>query len=237
MCYKADSVSRNDLCAVIPAFRAAPTLGAVVGGVRRHLARVVVVDDGSDDATAEVARAAGAEVLSLDRNRGKGFALRQGIARALADGPEAIVLLDADGQHDPDDLPAFLAAWDERRPDLVIGCRLEDRSEIPSARFWTNYIGSRILTWMTGFELLDSQSGYRLLSAELARRLELTADGYAIESEMLIKAARIGARLEHVRVRTIYNDAGSHFRPVLDTFRISCASIYFKVFDDDVRRS
>jgi glycosyltransferase involved in cell wall biosynthesis len=230
-------VSRTDLCAVIPAFRAEPTLGAVVDGVRRHLARVVVVDDGSDDATAEVARAAGAEVVSLDRNRGKGYALRQGIARALAGEPGAILLLDADGQHDPDDLPAFLRAWDDRHPDLVIGCRLEDRSDIPPARFWTNYIGSRILTWMTGFELLDSQSGYRLLSAALARRLGLTADGYAIESEMLIKAARRGARLEHVRVRTIYNDAGSHFRPVLDTFRISCASIYFKVFDDEARRT
>jgi glycosyltransferase involved in cell wall biosynthesis len=228
-------VSRTDLCAVIPAYRAAPTLGAVVDGTRRHLARVVVVDDGSDDATAEVARAAGAEVLVLDRNRGKGHALRQGIARALVGEPEALVLLDADGQHHPDDLPVFLRAWDERRPDLVIGCRLEDRRDIPPARFWTNYVGSRILSWMTGFELLDSQSGYRLLSAALARRLGLTADGYAVESEMLIKAARRGARLEHVRVRTIYNDAGSHFRPVLDTFRISCASIYFKVFDDEGR--
>jgi glycosyltransferase involved in cell wall biosynthesis len=230
-------VSRTDLCAVIPAFRAEPTLGAVVDGVRRHVARVVVVDDGSDDATADVARAAGAEVLVLGRNRGKGYALRQGVARALAGEPRAIVLLDADGQHHPDDLPVFLRAWDERRPDLLIGCRLEDRSDIPPARFWTNYIGSRVLSWMTGFELLDSQSGYRLLSADLARRLELTADGYAVESEMLIKAARSGARLEHVRVRTIYNDAGSHFRPVLDTFRISCASIYFKVFDDEARRA
>lgn len=220
---------------MIPAYRAEPTLGAVVDGARRHLARVVVVDDGSDDATAEVARAAGAEVLVLERNRGKGFALRQGISRALAGEPRAIVLLDADGQHHPDDLPVFLRAWDERRPDLVIGCRLEDRRDIPPARFWTNYIGSRVLSWMTGFELLDSQSGYRLLSAALARGLGLTADGYAIESEMLIKAARRGARLEHVRVRTIYNDAGSHFRPVLDTFRISCASIYFKVFDDEGR--
>jgi glycosyltransferase involved in cell wall biosynthesis len=228
-------VSRTDLRAVIPAFRAAATLGAVVEGTRRHLARVVVVDDGSDDTTAEVARAAGAEVVVLDRNRGKGYALRQGIARALAGGPAALVLLDADGQHHPDDLPVFLRAWDERRPDLVIGCRLEDRREIPPARFWTNYIGSRILSWMTGFELFDSQSGYRLLSSGLASRLGLTADGYAIESEMLIKAARLGARLEHVRVRTIYNDAGSHFRPVLDTFRISCASIYFKVFDDEGR--
>jgi hypothetical protein len=85
---------------------------------------------------------------------------------------------------------------------------------------------------MTGFELEDSQSGYRLLAAPLARRLDLVSSGYAVESEMLIKAARLGARLEHVRIRTIYNDAGSHFRPVLDTYRISRASIYFKVFDD-----
>jgi glycosyltransferase involved in cell wall biosynthesis len=228
-------VSRTDLCAVIPAFQAEGTLGAVVAGTSHHLSRVVVVDDGSRDATARVAREAGAEVVVLERNRGKGFALRTGIERALAAGPEAIVLLDADGQHHPDDLPAFLAAWDARHPDLVIGCRLEDRRDIPPARFWTNYIGSRILSWMSGYELLDSQSGYRLLSAGLARSLGLSADGYAIESEMLIKAARRGARLEHVRVRTIYNDAGSHFRPVLDTFRISCASIYFKVFDDESR--
>lgn len=228
-------MSRTDLCAVIPAFRAEGTLAAVVAGTLHHLARVVVVDDGSRDATERVAREAGAEVVVLDRNRGKGFALRTGIDRALESGPEAIVLLDADGQHHPDDLPAFLAAWDARRPDLVIGCRLEDRREIPPARFWTNYIGSRILSWMTGFELLDSQSGYRLLSSGLATSLTLRADGYAVESEMLIKAARRGARLEHVRVRTIYNDAGSHFRPVLDTFRISCASIYFKVFDDEGR--
>ena len=114
----------------------------------------------------------------------------------------------------------------------MIGARLADREQIPSARFWTNYIGSRVLSWMTGAELEDSQSGYRLLSASLARRLRLRSDGYPIESEMLIKAARLAARFEHVRVSTIYNDEGSHFRPVLDTFRISCAAIYFKVFDD-----
>lgn len=217
---------------MIPAYDAAVTVGEVVAGVLRHLARVVVVSDGSRDDTATRARAAGAEVEELPANRGKGFALRRGLELALAGEPQAIVLLDADAQHDPDDLPQLIAAWDRARPDLVIGSRLEDSETIPGARFWTNYIGSRILSWMTGRELLDSQSGYRLLGARLAARLALTADGYAIESEMLIKAARLGARIEHVRVRTIYNDAGSHFRPVLDTFRISCASIYFKVFDD-----
>ncbi len=230
------AVNRKDLSVVVPAYQCERTVGEVVQGVLRHVESVVVVDDGSRDRTGEVARAAGAEVLTLERNRGKGYALRAGIERALAAGAEALLLLDADGQHDPADLPSFLAAWDARRPDLIIGVRLEDRRDIPPARFWTNYIGSRILSWMSGFELLDSQSGYRLISAALARRMPLRSDGYAIESEMLIRAARLGARLEHVRVRTIYNDGGSHFRPVFDTFRISCAAIYFKVFDDSDAR-
>ncbi len=223
---------RSDIVAVIPAYDAAASVGEVVAGVLEQLTRVVVVSDGSRDDTARVARAAGAEVEELPANRGKGFALRRGIAIALSGGPDALVLLDADAQHDPGDLPALVDSWDRARPELVIGCRLADPARIPGVRFWTNYIGSRILSWMTGRELLDSQSGYRLLDARLAARLPLRADGYAIESEMLIKAARLGARFEHVRVRTIYNEHGSHFRPVLDTFRISCASIYYKVFDD-----
>jgi hypothetical protein len=103
---------------------------------------------------------------------------------------------------------------------------------IPAARFWTNYIGSRVLSWMTGLELDDSQSGLRLLAADLARRLRLEADGYAIESEMLLKAARLGARVAQVPVRAIYDGVPSHFRPLRDTVRISCAAIYYKVFDD-----
>jgi glycosyltransferase involved in cell wall biosynthesis len=222
----------NDIVGVIPAYQCAATVGAVVRGARRHLDRIVVVDDGSSDRTGEVAREAGADVVRLPVNGGKGAALRAGIAHALRGGAAALVLLDADGQHDPADLPRFLDAWRARRPDLVVGCRLADRATMPGARYWTNYIGSRVLSWMTGVELADSQSGYRLIAAGVARDLALRSCGYAVESEMLIKAARLGARIEQVTVRTIYNGNGSHFRPVLDTFRISCASIYFKVFDD-----
>jgi len=221
--------------AVIPAFDCEATVEEVVRGALAHLGRVVVVDDGSRDATGRVAAEAGADVERLPENRGKGFALRRGLELALAGGPDAVALLDADGQHDPADLPAFLERWDDAsapRPDLLIGARLHDRSVIPAARYWTNYIGSRILSRMTGLELEDSQSGYRLLAAPLARRLGLVSDGYAIESEMLLKAARLGARVEHVRARTIYNGSGSHFQPIRDTVRISVASIYFKVFDE-----
>ncbi len=223
---------RSDVIAVIPAYRCAQSIGPVVEGVRRHLERVVVVDDGSADGTAAAASAAGANVVSLAQNRGKGAALSAGISAALALEPAAVLLLDGDGQHDPADVPALVAPWERGEADLVIGSRWAGRAIIPGARYWTNYIGSRVLSWMTGVELFDSQSGYRLLDAELARRLELRSRRYAVESEIVIKAVRLGARLAHVPVRTIYGDQPSHFRPVLDTVRISCAAIYFKVFDD-----
>lgn len=225
---------RSDLCAVIPAYQCEATIGAVVAGVRRHLADVWVVDDGSTDATAERAAGAGARVERLADNGGKGTALRHGVACALRAGPAAILLLDGDGQHDPDDVPRFAAAWDAGAGDLIMGNRWENVAVIPGLRYWTNYIGSRVLTRMTGRELVDSQSGYRLLSSSLLARLGLKSRRYAIETEMLIKAARLGARFAYVPVRTIYGGQASHFRPVHDTFLISCAAIYFKVFDDDL---
>jgi glycosyltransferase involved in cell wall biosynthesis len=223
---------RFDAAAVIPAYNCDRTIGPVVEAARRHVGAVVVIDDGSADGTAAAARQAGARVESLHANRGKGFALRRGIEAALALAPRAIVLLDGDGQHDAAEIPTLLAAWEGGAGDLVIGTRWSDPAAIPAARYWTNYVGSRILSWMTGTELLDSQSGFRLLAGDLARRLSLRSDGYAIESEMLIKAARLGARIGHVPVRAIYDGCPSHFRPVTDTFLISCEAIYFKVFDD-----
>ncbi|MEO7975033.1 MAG: glycosyltransferase family 2 protein [Thermoanaerobaculia bacterium] len=223
---------REDIVAVIPAFECEATIGEVVAGARRFLADVVVVSDGSRDDTAGRAAAAGAHVDVLPENRGKGYALRRGIDLALERGPAALLLLDGDGQHDPGDIPALLSVWDAGGADLVVGSRLQDSRRIPPARYWTNYIGTRILTWMSELQLEDSQSGYRLLSSALARRMRLRSDGYEIESEMLIKAGKAGAQLRHVAVRTIYNDEESHFRPLTDTLRIALAAIQFKVEDE-----
>ncbi len=222
---------RSDVVAVIPAFRCEGSIGQVVTGVLRHTARVVVVDDGSEDETSNVASRAGAEVERFERNQGKGAALRRGIDIALEGDPEAVLLLDADGQHAPEDIPALLAAWDRGDGQLVVGTRLADRAAIPGPRYWTNVIGSRILSLVTGYRLEDSQSGYRLLDASLLRALDLRSRGYAVESEMLIKAAKQKASLAQVRVRTIYEEGGtSHFRPFLDTWRIFASSVYFKLF-------
>jgi glycosyltransferase involved in cell wall biosynthesis len=223
---------RSDIVAVIPAYQCSPTIARVVAGARQHVTTVIVVDDGSSDGTGELARTAGAQVETLPRNRGKGFALRRGLEVALGLEPAAIVLLDGDAQHDTAEIPRLIDAWSKGQGDLVVGSRWGDAEAIPRVRYWTNYIGSRILSWMAGVELLDSQSGFRLLAGPLVRRLGLTADGYAIESEMLIKAARLGARISHAPVRAIYEGSASHFRPILDTTRICCSAIYYKVFQD-----
>jgi glycosyltransferase involved in cell wall biosynthesis len=222
---------RQDVVAVIPAYDCAASIGRVVAEMRRHLETVLVIDDGSTDATAAVAESAGARVHRLPANQGKGAALLRGIELALEGEPAAVLLLDGDGQHDAADAPAFLAAWDAGAGDLVVGSRMSSPEAIPAARYWTNRIGSRVLSWMTGWEVEDSQSGYRLVGAELLRRLPLASRGYAVESEVLIKAAHRGARLAQVPIRTIYEGNPSHYRPVLDTVRISLWSIYWKAFD------
>jgi len=223
---------RQDVVAVIPAYDCFSSIGRVVAELRRHVARVVVVDDGSRDGTSRAAADAGAEVHRFEENRGKGAALSEGIRIALEADPAAVLLLDGDGQHDAADAPALLAAWDAGAGDLVVGSRMSRPEAIPAERYWTNRIGSRILSFMTGWEIEDSQSGYRLLSAELLRRMPLASRGYAVESEMLIKAAHRGARLAQVPIRTIYEGGPSHYRPVLDTVRISLWSVYWKAFDD-----
>jgi glycosyltransferase involved in cell wall biosynthesis len=217
--------------ALIPAYQAEATVGDVVRGARRHVDRVLVVDDGSTDRTGERAAEAGAEVLRLPENSGKGSALRAGLERILTSDATHVVFLDADGQHDPDHLPAVLGA--ARQGDsFVIGSRVARPEETPAVRYRTNEIGSRILTRMTGHEVEDGQSGYRVIAADILRRLKLNARGYLIETEILLKAARHVGGFRHVPVRAIYGGP-SHYRPFRDTWIISWGAVYYKVFETD----
>jgi len=216
--------------ALVPAYQAHATVGAVVRGLLRHVSRVVVVDDGSTDATSDEAARAGAEVLRLPANCGKGGALRAGLRHVLPDDPTHVAFVDADGQHDPEDLPRLLDAAREG-DDFVIGSRMSGENGIPPVRYRTNEIGSRILTRMTGHDVEDGQSGYRVIAASVLRRLCLSSKGYSIETEMLLKAAPHVRRLRHVPVRAIYDSAGSHYRPFRDTWVISWGAVYYKVFE------
>ena len=154
------------IVALIPGYNEAPRIGPVIVGTLEHVP-VVVVDDGSTDGTAERAREAGATVIEQRPNQGKGAALRAGFRRVIDDGAEAIVTLDADGQHDPAEIPRLAAAWAANpRPDLVIG-RRSFRS-MPPVRRLSNELGRIAFSWAVGRPIPDNQSGYRLVSRRLA---------------------------------------------------------------------
>jgi glycosyltransferase involved in cell wall biosynthesis len=198
--------------AVIPAYQAARTLDAVVRATREHLP-VLVVDDGSSDGTGAVARAAGARVLRQQPNQGKGAALRRGLAHAVGEGVEAVLTLDADGQHDPSCAPDFVAAWRERGAPLVIGRR--DFAQMPLVRRIANELGTRTFSWAVGRHIEDNQSGYRLIARPLLPHLlGSTENGFEFEVEMITDAIRAGLSIDWVPIPTIYEDAGSHISPV-----------------------
>jgi glycosyltransferase involved in cell wall biosynthesis len=205
------------IVALIPAHDEEPRIAPVIDGARRHLP-VLVVDDGSSDATADRAREAGATVIEQRPNQGKGAALRTGFRRALDDGAAAILTLDADGQHDPAEIPRFLDAWNvapadqERRPDLVIGRR--NFRAMPAVRRLSNEIGRRAFSWAVGRDIPDNQSGYRLVSARLAAEtLASDEHGFAFEVEQITTCIRMGGTIAWVPIRTIYGSP-SHIHPI-----------------------
>jgi len=208
---------RGRILALIPAHDEAPRIGAVVRTALPHVP-VLVVDDGSGDATAAVAEQAGARVVRQMPNQGKGAALRAGFQAALAEGVEAVVTLDGDGQHDPAELPAFLAVYARRTlageaTELIIGRR--DFRRMPRLRRVSNWLGTVALSTAVGRWIADNQSGYRLVGRRLmAACLDSVESGFAFEVEMIALCLREGWPIEWVPVRTIYGDERSHIRPL-----------------------
>jgi glycosyltransferase involved in cell wall biosynthesis len=221
------------VAALIPAYDEAPRIGAVVARLRAHVPRVLVVDDGSRDGTADAARVAGAEVLVRPGNSGKGRAVRAGVARLLGDDLTHVLLLDGDGQHDPDDAPALLETAAQGTAALVIGERPFDRTQMPRSRFYTNVISSWVISRVfIGQQVRDAQSGYRVVSTDWLRRVHLTARGYEIETEMLIKIARLGGRIARVPIARRYEGAPSKLRPVRDTTRTCFLAVRYRFFPE-----
>lgn len=202
----------HSLLALIPAYNEAARITPVIAATRAHLP-TLVVDDGSRDDTAALAEAAGARVIRQTPNQGKGAALRAGFRHALEHGCDAVITLDADGQHAPDEIGRFTACYAETGADLIIGQR--DFRYMPTVRRISNTLGTILFSWALGRHIPDNQSGYRLLSRRLMEALlDSQEQGFEFEVEMITTCLVRGYRLEWVPISTIYAGEGSHIQPV-----------------------
>jgi glycosyltransferase involved in cell wall biosynthesis len=206
------------VAALIPAYQAAAHLGEVLLRIQALPAApdVLVVDDGSRDATSQVAEQHGARVVRFAGNRGKGAALLAGF-EALRD-YDGVVTLDADGQHPPESFPEFVAAA-EAGADLVLGARART-PDMPASRRMANAFSSGWTSRLAGQRVNDSQCGYRLYRHEVMERTPLSGGRYEFETEIVIRAARLGFRLGEVTIPTVYGDEESQIRTFRDVPRI-----------------
>lgn len=208
---------------VIPAYDAAESVGAVVRATLEVLPDVIVIDDGSGDATAERAREAGAEVHVLPVNRGKGTALGVAFDIFVARGFSGVVTLDADGQHLATEIHRLLALAPES--DLVLGTRDHLFAEMSSLRRRSNALSSRAISWAAGQSLSDVQTGFRYYSRSLIERLGTMHGRFEAESAVVVRAVRAGLRVRTTPIRMGRADgrSTSHYRPVIDSARIAMA--------------
>jgi len=212
-------IKESSFCVVVPAYREAGRIGVVVRGILPHCPRVIVVDDGSGDATAEEARRAGAEVLVHELNRGKGAALETAFSHAMAQGFEFLITMDADGQHAAEDIPAFLDAYRQQNVPVIIGNRMADPRSMPLIRKLTNRFMSWLLSREMGQRVPDTQNGYRLYRCDVLDSVQVSSARFAAESEILLELAARGVHMGSVPIQVIYRDEKSKISPLRDAIR------------------
>jgi glycosyltransferase involved in cell wall biosynthesis len=217
-------MDKSKIAAVIPAYNEEKHIGDVVRRTRQSLDNVLVVDDGSGDKTPGRAREAGAEVIVHEQNRGKGETIKTGLRHWFDRQFDFVIILDADGQHRPEEIDRFIAAATSAdEPKLILGNRMKDLSSMPLVRRIVNGWMSQRISALCGQEIPDTQCGFRLLHRQLIPDLLGGAARFDYETEMLIVASRKGFRIGSVPISTVYSDEVSSIHPVRDTLR------FFKV--------
>lgn len=204
---------------VVPAHNESATIKDVVSRLVKHNLPVLVVDDGSTDHTGREARQPGAEVIVNPKNSGKGATLLKGFRYALDKGFDAVITMDADGQHLPEDIPSFIQAAHTQRSGIIIGNRMKDTRTMPFVRILTNKFMSWILSMLTQQPIPDTQCGFRLIKREVLEGINLSTRKFELESEILLEAAYAGFSIHSVSIQTIYVHDRSHIRPFRDSFR------------------
>ena len=212
----------NKVCILIPAYNAGKTLGSVLEKVRPLRMDTIVVNDGSEDETKRVALEYGALLLEHPSNLGKGAALRTGFNYVLAKGYRVVITLDADGQHNPSEIPSLFRIFQSVKPDILIASRAGEFSRMTFLRRFWNRLGVKAVARFCHSDITDSQSGFRLIRTGILREIQLLTSGYETELELLIKACKRNFNVLSVPTSPPKPDgtAFSHFKPVADTWRV-----------------
>ena len=210
---------RSRVAAVIPAYQEEKHVAQIACRVRAQLEHVLVVDDGSTDATAERARHAGVDVIVHPQNRGKGESIKTGLRYWLDRDIDYVVLLDADGQHLPEEIMRFIEAAEQNNAKIFVGTRMNDVTSMPWLRRLVNRYMSDKISRACGQRIPDTQCGFRMLHRDVIPELLGGTNRFDYETEMLIIASRSGYRIAAVPITTVYSDEVSSIHPVRDTIR------------------
>jgi len=207
------------ICIVIPTYNEAKAIGSLIREIRQQELEVVVIDDGSQDNTSRIANDNGAIVLRNENNEGKGASLIKGFHYALNSGFDAVITMDGDGQHLPSEIPYFIRLAQYSNSGILIGNRMFKRKNMPSVRVITNKLMSWFISFVAKQRIPDTQCGFRLIKKGALEKINLNTSKYETESEIIIKASRLGFKIESVPIKTIYNGEKSQINPVIDTLR------------------
>ncbi len=208
-------------CIVIPTYNEARTIGGLVADVKKKGFDVLVIDDGSKDDTAVIASDRGADIIMHKRNRGKGACIIRGFEHVLVREYAAAVMMDGDGQHNPDDLDRFIHAAKNTDAEIIVGNRMGDTRSMPWVRRVTNGVMSHVISKFAQQDIPDSQCGFRLLKRRVLERMQLMSLNFEIESEILIRAAKEKFKIISIPIKTIYQGEASRINPLLDTVRFA----------------
>lgn len=209
--------TKPKVVAAIPCLNEEPFIGDIVSRARGFVDEVIVIDDGSTDRTADVARSAGAYVVKHDVRQGAGAATRSAFEAAKKRGVDVLVTLDGDGQHNPDEIPQVMAPILRGEADLVIGSRFlkTDLKQAPKYRKF----GIDVITWLYNFgskvKVSDSQSCFRAHSRRLIQAVKITEEGFGFSIQVLIQARRKGFIIREIPISCIYHDQGSSLNPIV----------------------
>ncbi|MFH0856206.1 MAG: glycosyltransferase family 2 protein [Candidatus Omnitrophota bacterium] len=207
------------ICVIIPAFNESREIAGLIKEIKENNPDVLVVDDGSVDSTGELALSSGAVVLRNPVNQGKGACLRKAFRYALEKDFDAVIIMDGDGQHLPEDLPNFISLAAHSDVDILVGNRMNQTKEMPIVRIATNRFMSWIISILSKQKIPDTQCGFRLIKRRALEKLDLKTVKFETETEILIKASGLGFKIGSVPIKTVYRGQKSQINPIVDTFR------------------